>query len=380
MLGCGSDSTKNLGLLGIIFESDAAAQKLTFNFVFENDLAPELVLEFYKMFAHFAQEAVPPHSKNITFNKDPVNNLAFQWELRVASLPEPLIVFQNMELLFCLVDLIPPMLLNDISLVRGDAAEIIAAGNLPTVVLSTCATKVEKITLEALKNIEMLNLTIFGCRLNRGIDAVIAIDFSKLFKEPSGATTIDINFRCDPGKGVAVLERVGRAVTELDGLWQFSEKYFCPEFWSVVTCKPVIMEYWYDKAVEISYHINSLNELMRLKDEAWAKDSLKPGAHITMRHPEIIKDSNPFTRIAYAEFFKCDLPIIICRVYDMLFVNHAAPWVDLVDYVVLRPTKDAQVNTGSQTFEIIVAFRQGPEIDNISLQYAKTSFRIISEL
>lgn len=263
------------------------------------------------------------------------------------------------------------MFLNDLSLVRADASHIVADGNLPTVVLSTWVTKVEKITLEALKSIDLGDLSIFKCRLNRGIDAVVAIEFSNMFKEPSGSSTIDINFRCDPQKGEAVLQRVERAVTEIDGLWQFPERYFCPDFWSTAISKPVILEHWLGKDLQHSYHIKSLVDIIMSKDEPWAKDQLKSGSYITMRHTAGIEDHSAFTRIGYAEFFKCDLPIIMVRVCDLLFLKNAAAWVDLVEYVLLRPTKECDTVQvpGTQTFEILVAFRNAPQIDKLCIQY-----------
>lgn len=379
----GSSTHKDL-FQGVLFDRGSGPPTLTL--IFNQGTEQSVINEFYRVFTHDPDSASPPSAGVLCFDKTVTTQLQTSWDLRVPGFKKPLLVLNDLELISFLFSLIHPMLLYDVALVRSDTDALVCATDLPKLCLQASASHVEKFAIVMMQNVELKDFSILGCKLSRGFEAVVAIAFGNLRVEHSGRNIVAIYLSYDPVR--LSDEEIGpmkQAIIELDGYWQYSEKYLCLDGKTSVYNKPAVLEYCKDNLPVQSYSIRNTSHFVALyfidqltffltlfdrSGEPWAREPLGEGYSFRLRHTKPVPCTSPFTLIGYATFPKSHLPIITNRVFDMLFVKDVSEWIKCVDYVVFQPARsNNDVIDPEKKFEMIVAFRQDPVVDKLDIKY-----------
>jgi hypothetical protein len=222
-------------------------------------------MKFYLIFKDFGSGEFSPRSSILLFDKTVKTMLRNVWELRVPALNIPLLTLTDSEIVRNLLILIHPMMLYDISLIRSDTKNSNRACGFPSILLNSCAMKIEKIALFAILSAELKDQKILGCRLNRGLDAIVAISFGNLQVESSGRNMIDLDLTYDPElvheEGILVMTQ---AIIEIEGFWQYSFKHVHSKDSPIQITRPAVLEYWKDEKLQLSYTIKYIGDFFHL--------------------------------------------------------------------------------------------------------------------
>lgn len=238
--------------------------RFIFDFAFEAGISDEALLEFSDFYSELFWVEERAHTKTIRFNKTPENNMNFSWDLKANTLERTLATVKNKSALLGLLDYIHPAYLSDLTLVRSDHIDNFLKADLHEVCFSSHIKKTELIVHQAIQNIEVGDMKIFGTKLNKGVDCVVAISFGELRDD-----MIEIKFKYLPdGESISEQEiELKEAVSQMEGFWSFSLKYFKEDYWRFAKQKEAVLEIWRDgpnKYIHFQSSIRSVEDLLTM--------------------------------------------------------------------------------------------------------------------
>lgn len=106
--------------------------------------------------------------------------------------------------------------------------------------------------------------------------------------------------------------------------------------------------------------------------EEWTGDSCPDDISLILETADNIQPEQltPFVRLGYADFLIAELPVILLRLYNLLFANDMAEWSDLIDFVIIRSAGQTLVvqPIGHVNYEILIGFKEGACAENLNLQ------------
>lgn len=253
-------NTKKIQFQGVIFHF--ASDRYFFDFVFDEEMSDEMIYEFFAIYADLHCTGLPaPLISSISFNKTPEEDMVFSWDLWVNSLDKSLITLNNKTTLIRILDNIHPTYLAGLTLVRSDHIDRFLMSDLHELSFSSSIKRTELIVHQAIQNIEVDDLKIFGTKMNKGLDSVVAISFGALSNE-----TIDIKFKYIPNiESITEQEiELKEAVSQMEGFWFFTQKYFKADYWKYSGHKEVVLECWYGKTKKSQHSLKSIASFLAL--------------------------------------------------------------------------------------------------------------------